>query len=180
MRRLLLSAALCARLSSPAAAQSVSAPALKAAFVFNFAKFTEWPLDALPSGRTIVFCVVGDAEVAAALEQTMKDGAIDGHPLLAKSLRHDEPLRDCHVLYVGVSDPVVTANLLSRAKTAPVFTVGIAEAFAARGGIGQLILENGRMRFAMNIASAQRARLRLSSRLLSLAEIVREESNGQP
>ena len=84
------------------------------------------------------------------------------------------------MLYVGGVDSKQFAQLLESARDTPVFTVGDGEKFAERGGVAQLVLENDRMRFTINTAAAQRARLTLSSRLLSLASIVKETHHVRP
>lgn len=112
--------------------------------------------------------------MAAALEQTINGQAIEGHKLMAHAIKGDTPIRWCHLLYVGGVDSKQFAQLLESVRDAPVFTVGDGEKFAERGGVAQLVLEKDRMRFAINIAAAQRARLTLSSRLLSLATIVKD------
>src|SRR4029079_18669481 len=83
-----------------AAAQDVTESALKAAFIYNFAKFTEWPADAAPVAEPLVLCVIGDAAVADALERAVKGRLLAGHSM---AVSHAEPAgqrRVCHVLYV--------------------------------------------------------------------------------
>jgi hypothetical protein len=160
-----------------ASAQTATAPALKAAFLYNFAQFVEWPADALAPGQRLAMCVVGDAAVADALGQTIKGHAIEGHELTVTVLKVGEPASGCHLLYVSASEMKRSAGLLLSAKDASVFTVSDANNFAESGGVAQLIVENDRMRFAINIASAQRGRLNISSKLLSLARIVKDDRN---
>ena len=158
-------------------AQTATAPALKAAFLYNFAQFVEWPADALAPGQRLAMCVVGDAAVADALGQTIKGHAIEGHELTVTVLKVGEPASGCHLLYVSASEIKRSAGLLLSAKDTSVFTVSDANNFAESGGVAQLIVENDRMRFAINIASAQRGRLNISSKLLSLAKIVKDDRN---
>lgn len=168
--------AVCA-FSSFASAQTATAPALKAAFLYNFAKFSEWPADALAPGQRLAMCVVGDAAVADALGQTIKGHAIGDHELTVTVLKAEESASACHLLYVSASEIKRSAGLLLGVRGASVFTVSDAHKFAESGGVAQLIVENDRMRFAINIASAQRGRLTISSKLLSLATIVKDDSN---
>jgi hypothetical protein len=165
--------------SAPAGAQGVTAPALRAAFLFNFAKFSEWPADALAPGQRLSMCVVGDAAVADALGQTIKGHVIEGHELTVTVLRVDESASACHLLYVSTSEIKQSARLLLAAKRAAVFTVSDADGFAQSGGVAELIVENDRIRFAINVASAHRMRLNISSKLLSLATIVKDDRNGR-
>ena len=156
----------------PTAAADVTAATLKAAFLYNFAKFAEWPAEALSAGQRLSLCVIGDHAVADALGEIISGRAIEGHELVVAIVKPDGPLRSCHLLYVGGLGARETPPLLETLNGSPVFTVGDGEKFAESGGVAQLILENDRMRFAINVAAARRARLRLSSRLLSLAQIV--------
>ena len=160
-------------------AQSIAAPALKAAFLYNFAKFTEWPSDALVPGQRLSLCVVGDDNVADALEQTIRGHAIEGHELTLTVAKPDAVILSCHLLYVSASDVKRAAPLLARAAHFPIFTVSDADRFAESGGIAQLILEDDRMRFAINVTSAKRSRLNLSSKLLNLAQVINGGLDGR-
>lgn len=157
------------------AAQSASAPAMKAAFLYNFAKFASWPADALAPAQPLTMCVVGDAEVAKALVEIVRSQVVDGHELTVKALAADGPTHLCHLLYVGGLGVKQSAQLMTTLKGASVLSVGDSERFAAEGGVAQFLIERDRMRFAINLASAQRARILLSSKLLSLATIVKDD-----
>ena len=153
---------------------------MKAAFLYNFVKFTEWPAETVPSDGAFRLCVLGDEAVGTALEQTVKDRQVDGHSLTVVRVNADGALSSCQVLYVTGLDRRRSTQLIERVKGAPVFTVGDLETFAALGGVGQLFVENGKMRFALNPASAQRAGLRISSKLLALAKVVKDETAVTP
>ena len=160
-------------------AQTATAATITSAFLYNFAKFTEWPPDTLAAGQRIALCVIGDNAVGDALEQTIKGHAIESHELTVEMVRADGNLRSCHLLYVSGLDAKRSLHLIESLKAAPVFTASDADKFAELGGVAQLTLENGRMQFAINVAAAQRARLQLSSKLLSLAQIIKEERHVQ-
>lgn len=161
--------------AAPAYAQTASESALKAAFVYNFAKFTEWPADALSPGSQLVLCVSGDRFVEFALAQLVNGRSIEGHQLVVRWLNDDGSGQSCHVLYVSSTARKRLGQFLSWIETFPVLTVSNASAFAHDGGVAELFLENNRMRFAINVDAAQRSKLRISSRLLSLAKIVRDD-----
>ena len=172
--RLLVLATLAVALPAQVAAQAATAVTLKAAFLYNFAKFTEWPEGALPAGQRLALCVVGDAAVAEALEQTIKGRVHEGHELTVQVLKADGPLRSCHLVYIDGRDAAKSLNALETLKGAPVLTVGDHSSFAERGGVAQLVLDNDRMRFSINVSAVERARLHLSSKLLILAKIIKE------
>jgi hypothetical protein len=155
------------------AAQAASPSALKAAFLFNFAKFAEWP--ALPADAPVRVCVAGDALVATALVDTLRGQSIETHGLQAIQLASDGSARGCQVLFLSAGEAGRAATLLSDATASPVLTVSDAEKFAQSGGMVELFVEGGRMKFAINVDAVQRSRIRLSSRLLGLARIVRDQ-----
>jgi hypothetical protein len=161
--------------SAPVAAQAVAAPKLKAAFLYNFAKFTEWPADALTPGQPLSLCVVGDDFVAYALDQTISGHAVEGHQLTVQILKPDASARSCHLLFIGFREAKRTPQRLEALKDIPVLTVGDDDKFAEQGGVAQFITDGDRMRFAINVTAAQRAHVTLSSKLLSLAQIIKGE-----
>ena len=173
-----VAALLLAAMPARALAQTAALATVKAAFLYNFAKFAEWPGEALTPGQRIALCVIGDDAVADALEQTIKGRAHEGHELTVQLLTADSSLRSCHLLYVDGRDPNRTTQVLTALKGTPVFSASDAQRFAEQGGVAQLIVENERMRFAINVGAADRARLRLSSRLLGLATIVKDGANA--
>ena len=164
-------------LAPDALAQSASEPALKAAFLYNFAKFAEWPADAAPSDP-LTICVFGDTPIADALDETVKGRTVDGRKTVVVRVK-PEGFRGCHVLYLAGLDSKRAQAIVDDLKGAPVLTVGDREQFAQGGGIAGLFVEQGRMRFAINVEAAQRGRLRISSRLRSLAKIVKDD-NAHP
>lgn len=176
-RRLLCGVIVAALMTAPLAiradAQTAAVSKLKAAFLYNFAKFASWPADALASGQRLHLCVVGDDGVVSALEETIKGRTVEGHELSVQVFEPGAQPRGCHLVYVDGRDAGRSARLVAMVEAMPVLSVGDAAQFAELGGIAQLILERDRMRFAINVTAAERARIRLSSKLLSLATIVR-------
>lgn len=160
-----------------AGSDSVTVSALKAAFLLNFAKFSQWPIDSLAAGQRLGMCVVGDVAVADALTQTIKGRPIDGHELEVSILTTDAPTIGCHLLFVSASEMKRSSTMLMSLNGAAMFTVSDADHFAESGGVAQLIVERERMRFAINLDAAQRVRLRISSKLLALAKVIRDTSH---
>ena len=160
------------------ASQAVAESALKAAFLYNFVKFTEWPSGAIADGAPIVLCVA-DPNVADALDQTVLGHSVDGHPLTVTRVKADSAPHGCAVLYVsGESDKRLNA-LLAGMRGQSVLSVSDAPGFIAQGGVAYFYIEDSKMRFAINPDAAERAHLRLSSRLLSLAKLVRSDGHDQ-
>jgi len=146
--------------------------AVKAAFIYNFAKFAEWP--ALLPGAPIVVCIVGDVRIAAALVETVRGQNISGHALEVWRPQDTTGWRVCHVLFIAEAETRRAADGLGGIKTLPVLTVSDSKGFAQAGGIIETYVEGGRMRFAINVDAAERSGLHLSSRLLGLAKVIRD------
>jgi len=157
--------------SASAQTGTASDVAVKAALLFNFAKFAEWP--ALPPGAPLAVCVVGDEGVAASLANTVRGQNIGGHALAVRRPQDIAAWRACHLLFIAAGDAERAADALREISRLAVLTVSDGKGFSQAGGIIELYLEDGRMRFAINVDAAERAGLRLSSRLLGLARITR-------
>ena len=153
-----------------AAAQDVTEPALKAAFIYNFAKFTEWPPEVIPNGEPMVLCVLGDIAIGEALEQAVRGRMLAGHSMtVVQSAPLVRPAERCHLLYISGASAGQAAKVVAGLREEPVLTISDAEGFTQQGGIAQFFFEHGQLRFNIRLESARRARLKLSSRLLALA-----------
>jgi hypothetical protein len=163
-------------LATPVAARAAGAAdgsqaAVKAGFLYNFAKFAEWP--ALPSGAPIVVCILGDDDVAAALTATIHGQTIGGHAFEVSRPQGQRAWPGCHLLFVADSETrQFDAGKIAIAAL-PVLTVSDGKGFSQVGGVIELYIDDGRMRFTINVSAAERAGVRLSSRLLGLAKVVR-------
>ena len=115
----------------------------------------EWPADALPARAPLALCVVNDAAVADALERTIRGRAVEGHDLTVGRLKAGAPLPTCHVLYLAGSDLKSSLDVIATLKDVSVLTVSDAARFARAGGMVELFIENGRMRFAVNVDALQ-------------------------
>jgi hypothetical protein len=170
----LLAAALILVSGAVARAQDVTEPALKAAFVYNFAKFTEWPEDVLPASAAFNACVLDDGPVADALERAVKGRLLSGRHISVQRVHVGGPLRTCHLLFVsGLKGPDV-GTVVAAVRGAAVLTISDIDDFGRIGGIAHVFVENGTMRFDLNLDLARSSRLQLSSKLLSLATRVHD------
>ena len=159
-------------------AQTASEPALKSAFLYNFPRFTEWPEQALAAGDPILLCVMNDAVVAGMLEELAKGRNVAGHPLVVSTVTQDSPaaaLSACRLLFLSRLGAARSAALLETLSGKPILTVGDGEGFARAGGVVGLFIKDGTLQFAVNTSGAQRAGLHLSSKLLTLAKLVKED-----
>jgi len=153
---------------------------VKAAFVYNFARFVEWPSDALePSGVPLSICVLGDDLMGQALEQAARGKIVDGHSLTVRRLTERDPVGGCPILFVGAMPARARSDELARLQDRSVLTVSDSEGFAGDRSIVAFFKAGNKVRFRINIDAAQRARLKISSRLLGVADVVRESSRKE-
>jgi hypothetical protein len=177
-----------AALLSLAAASSIRAQAgtsveyqIKAAFLFNFAKFVDWPPDAFPNDKSpITLCVFGHDPFGSALDEIIQGKTINNRALLARRTNELPDLKPCQLVFVDKEADKGLSDVLNSLKGTSALVVGESEGFAERGGGIQFFLEDNKLRFAINVDAVQRARLTVSSKLLALARIVhtRENSRG--
>ena len=145
---------------------------LKAAILYNFAKFVEWPAAAFPDeSAPIVFGVVGDDPFNGSLDSVGGKSA-NGRQVAIRRLSVSEDLRSCHMLFVSSSEKKHLAQIVARVDGASVLTVGEMDGFASNGGMIRLTMEDNKVRFEINAGTARRDRLKISSKLLSLAKRV--------
>jgi hypothetical protein len=167
MQRLLVAVLLCAAMAPTSAQDAGLEYRVKAAYLFNFTKFIEWPNGAFIGGRSFSFsiCVAGRNPFGPALTATLAGETAAGLPLAARVVNAGGAA-GCHVLFLPTGVPA--APYLRAVGTSPVLTVGESPGFLAQGGIINFVLDGGRVRFEINQAAAERAQLRISSRLLQL------------
>jgi hypothetical protein len=163
-----------------ACAQDVTEVSLKGAFIFNFARFTEWPAESLPATATVSACVVGDRGVGEALKRSVSSQKLNGRAIVVSILEPTVALPACHFLYVSGVGRTRMAEIVYGVHEAPVLTVSDDDTFLKVGGMIQVFIESGKMRFRINPKSAKRARLQLSSRLLALADLVEGDAPPPP
>jgi YfiR/HmsC-like len=150
---------------------------VKAAFLYNFAKFVKWPAGAFARPTDpLVICVIGDSAVIRALGSTIAGKAIDGRNLVVRTIADVRQMGVCQILFVSGSEQQRVPAILAGCKTRSVLTVGELEGFAAQGGVINLKLEDGKVRFEINTMAANEQGLQISAKLLSLARIVKTKA----
>ena len=175
-----LSAALLLAVSLPAgtSAQDATDARLRAAFLFNFIQYVEWPSSPVPTrDAPLLIGIYRDPELAAAATSMVEGRTVGGRTVEVRVLsRPDQVEDDLSVLYMGSTDPLEIARGLKVVEGRPVLTVGYADGFAERGGMINFVLEDRRMRFEVNRRTTEESGLRLSSQLLRLARIVGDDA----
>jgi hypothetical protein len=163
MRRFLVALVLSA---GPAWAQDVPLEyRVKAAYLFNFTRFIDWPATATGGGSSFAICLAGRNPFGPTLSATLVGELAAGLPMTARVVSAPQA-SSCHVLFVPRD--VAAAPYLRRIGAAPVLTVGESPSFLTQGGAINFVLDGGRVRFEINQAAAERAQLKVSSRLLQL------------
>jgi hypothetical protein len=152
------------------AAQNVTEPALKAAFILTFAKFTQWPDKGMAPSERRILCVLGDRAIGDALARVVKGRLLAGHNMdVTQATAAELPRASCHVLFVAGVSVTEAASLIEGLRDTPVLTISDVNGFTRVGGIAQLFFEQGHLRFTIHHEAAKRARLQLSSQLLKLS-----------
>ena len=156
-----------------AEAQSSRDYQVKAAFLYNFAQFTEWPPEAFTgSNAPLVIGILGEDPFGEAIDTTILNEVVRGHHLQVKRFRTVAQMPTCHIIYVGRSEANRLSQVLKALNGKPILTVSDLEGAADRGVTIQFVTEHNRIRFKINPTAAGAAQLTLSSKLLRVAEVV--------
>lgn len=147
---------------------------LKAAFLYNFTRFVEWPPDSFAAPDSpLRICVLGPDPFGDTLDEVVRGERADGRELAVQRLRHGAEAADCQLLFLShQQDPSVLATVPA-VRQGRVLTVGESDEFLRAGGLLRFDLRGGRIRLQVNAAALDRTRLRVSSKLLRLADRVR-------
>jgi hypothetical protein len=149
---------------------------IKAAFLFNFVQFIEWPPTAFTNATApFRIGVLGENPFGQALEEIVKNESIRNRSLVIKYSRRVEDMEDCQLVFIGKSEKGRLAELLPKLNFKEKLIVSEIEGFARRGGMINFYLEGSKVRFEINQEAAQREGLKISSQLLSLARIIKSE-----
>jgi hypothetical protein len=141
---------------------------VKAAFLYNFAKFITWPADKNDKG-TLNVCIIGEDPFGGALDMMMRDKMVRGLRVAVARHRKTEDLAACHIVFVGQSDGAQFRQTLQFASRYNFLTVGETDGFVENGGMIGFIVKEGRVQFEVNLESTKRGNLQMSSKLLELA-----------
>lgn len=162
---------------APALAQSGGAPKfheyeVKAAFLFNFMQFVEWPANAATNAKSPLWIgVLGEDPFGNALAEAIEGETILGRPLALKRGRQIADLKDCHLIFVCRSERVRLGEILAALRGHSALTVSDTDQFCEHGGMIGLINEGGRIRFDINLEAAEQCNLKISSKLLRLGRL---------
>jgi hypothetical protein len=156
-----------------AQAQSLEEHDAKAAFVLKLVNFVQWPSS---GGNDLVIGFIGADATSEALQRLASGKLVNGRGITVRRLGQDGDLKACQVIFLGAAGRKDLPSVLERLRGTSVLTVGESDGFGQHGGMINILLNDGRIRFEVNPHAAERAHLQISSRLLSLATIVADGS----
>jgi hypothetical protein len=149
---------------------------VKSAYLYNFGKFVEWPAKAPIVGEFFNICVLGDDTFGSTLETTIARENINGQKVLVKRLAKPQDAVSCRILFISSSQQSRLKEILAELDNTSVLTVSDMSEFTNRGGMIQFVIEANRVRFEVNLTSAERTGLTLSSQLLKVATSVKRSN----
>ena len=149
---------------------------VKVAFIYNFAKFVEWPNDAFKSEATPIGIYVLGSDPISSILDTLKEKTLRGRKFNLRRVTRLDNLEECHILFIGASERNNIRNVLASIKNDHILTVSDMDRFAQQGGMIGLATIEGKISFEVNIDAVQHSRLKFSSQLLKLAKIVHSGS----
>jgi hypothetical protein len=153
----------------PTRAQTANEYQVKAAFILNFARFIEWPGDALTESETLVIGVVGDDPFGSSIDQVVSRATANGRRLMVRRMRWGDNLRACQILFISSSERKRVGQILDAVRGSSVLTIAETSDFNRMGGMIKFFIHDNKVFFEINSAAAAQARLKVSSKLMALS-----------
>jgi YfiR/HmsC-like len=149
---------------------------VKAAFLYKFASFVDWPEPA--RNEAVGICIVGRDPFGSALERVVEGKTIGGRAFVVRRLKDWKAGAPCHILFIGGSDPQRLRAVLGQVRHEPILTVGDIPGFCESGGGINLMVVDSKVKLEINVDATARSGLQVSSKLLSLARIVHDTASA--
>jgi uncharacterized protein DUF4154 len=160
-----------ARAQSPTASEYQ----VKAAFLYNFAKFVEWPSSSFSDASTpLRICIFGQDPFGQELQNIANEKIVNGRKLSVSQVADLQTAKACQILFIASSEKAQLKQVLESLRGSGALTVGDIKGFVEAGGMINFVLENQRVRFEVNRKAAEQAGLKVSSKLLNIAKSVIE------
>jgi hypothetical protein len=151
---------------------------VKTAFLFNFAKFIDWPASSFATPESpFTICVLGQDPFGKVLDDALQGKKIGNRPFAVRRLKDRAEARHCQMVFVSSSESAHLTEIIESVQGANVLLVGESPGFVASGGTIEFTIEDNHVRFAINTDAADRSGLKFSSKLLALAKIVHDEGH---
>jgi hypothetical protein len=152
---------------------------VKAAYLLNFTRYVEWPSQTLgPADSPVTMCVLGADPFGNVLDATIRGKTTHGRAIAVRRIRASSETDRCHLVFISRNTWRAQRDLPKRLRAQGLLTVGESEDFAQEGGVIGFIIQNETVRFVVNAEASDRAGLRISSRMLSLAAAVYDQGSG--
>ena len=146
---------------------------VKALFLFNFAKYVDWPTNAFIDGHAaIVIGLVGQDNFGDVFTEMIAGKSVNGRPVVVRRVGSEPEYKGCQILFVSASEKTHLPEILNAVQDSAIVTVGETEQFLAQGGIINFTKKANRVHLEINLDTARRVNLKLSSKLLSVADVV--------
>jgi hypothetical protein len=160
---------------APVSAQTATEYQVKAAYVYAFTKFVEWPPSSFAHRDTpLQMCVFADPVFESELSRLARGKSVGGHPVSVMGVSKAEAVRECHLLFLSSSEGSKLHRILETLRGTSVLTIGETKGFVEEGGIINLVRQAEHIRFEVNHKAANDAGIQVSARLLSVATLVLE------
>lgn len=160
---------------APAQSPAAGEYQVKAAFLYNFAKFVEWPPSSFSNASApLRICVLGQDPFGQELRNITNEKIVNGHKLQVDQVVDVHTAKTCQILFVASSEKAQLNRILEGVRGSDVLTIGDTKGFVGLGGIINFVLENNRVQFEINHKAAEQAGLKISSKLLNVAKVVIE------
>lgn len=173
LKHLQLTTILAVTLSAAFPAQ-VTEYQVKAALLYKFVQFVTWPPESFSSpSDPVVACVLGETSFAYALKESVRGKLVWGRPLVVREVADSKQAKSCQILFVAALQRKQFRSILADLMTTPILTVADTDGFTDAGGVVNLISEGAIVHFQINVTAAKQNNLQVSSKLLSLAQIVK-------
>jgi hypothetical protein len=146
---------------------------VKAAFLFHFAQFVEWPAESFKDASSpLTYCTIGEDPFHGALDQSLNGKMVGTRPLRVAHIQQSQSVQSCQVLFVGAGVAKRLGVAIGSVAGNGILLVGETEHFVQEGGVIGFLLEQNKLRFEINLEAAEKANLKISARLLTLARTV--------
>lgn len=146
---------------------------IKAAYLFNFTQFVEWPVNAFPETKApLIIGILGENPFSTYLEEIISGKQVSGHPLVVQQYKEVEEIKTCHVLFINLADTDKLDQTMASLKARSILTVSDRDNFIQEGGMIRFISKNNKIQIQINPEPAKEANLVISSKLLRVAEVV--------
>jgi len=162
------------------AATAATEDEVRAAFLFQLAQYVNWPADAgRPANAALRFCVLGQDQLTATLEPTVRKKLIQGRAVSVRRVAEHSQFSECDLAFIGFQSEKQVKATLAAAHFPGVLIVGEMEHFAQMGGMVNLVIRSGRVAFEINTAAAEKEHLEFRSQLLRFARLVGTDREGR-